>query len=143
MNRILIGSNYFFSHYNDFNSKDVDEIEIIETKDFSHVRQITGRGRCLFQLKKQASKDSYIDWALKSNLGMVVGKFLVPEFCNEIGFTIEDLPKLAPLINKLDNKHKYEKIIYDSYIENGAFILTNDQRDRAYKHYKENRGERS
>jgi hypothetical protein len=48
MNRILIGSNYFFSHYNDFNSKDVDEIEIIDTKDFSHVRQITGRGRCLF-----------------------------------------------------------------------------------------------
>jgi hypothetical protein len=55
---------------------------------------------------------------------MVIGKFLIPEFNELINFTIDDLPRLEPLLNRLDDKHKYEKIIYDSYIENNAFVLT-------------------
>lgn len=141
MNKILMGSQYFFSCYDDFESKDIDEVQIIETDEFAQVRQITGQGRCLFQMKKHNSKEDYIEWALKSNIGMVIGKFLVPEFCAEIDFTVEDLPRLEPLIDRLDDKHKYEKIIYHSYIENGSFTLTDEQRDRAYKSYKESRGE--
>ena len=141
MGKFLMGSQYFFSCYEDFNSKDIDEIEIIETRAFEYVRQLTGQGKCLFQLRKQEAVEDYINYALKSNLGMVVGKFLIPEFCEAIGFTINDLPKLKPLINKLDDKHKYEEIIFDSYIENGSFTLTNEQRERAYKSYKESRGE--
>jgi hypothetical protein len=71
---------------------------------------------------------------------MVVGKFLVPEFCAAIGFTIEDLPQLKPLIDILDNKHKYEEIIFNSYLKNGSFTLTDEQRERAYKSYKNSRG---
>ena len=71
---------------------------------------------------------------------MVIGKFLVPEFCNEIGFSIEDLRELVPLIEKLDKKHKYEEIIFNAYLENGAFILTDEQRAAAYKSYRESRG---
>lgn len=141
MNKFLIGSQYFFSCYPDFKSKDIDELQIIETNEFSQIRQITGQGRCLFQMKKHATKEDYIDWALKSQIGMVVGKFLVPEFCAAIGFTIEDLPRLKVLIDRLDDKHKYEEIIYNSYIENGLFTLTSDQRNRAYKSYKESRCE--
>lgn len=140
MNKILIGSQYFFSCYDDFNSKDIDELEIVETNEFKQIRQITGRGKCLFQLRRHNTKDEYIAWALQSELGMVVGKFLVPEFCDQIGFTVEDLPQLKPLINKLDKKHMYEKIIYNSYINNGSFSLTNEQRNAAYKSYKESRG---
>lgn len=140
MGKILIGSKYFFSCYNDFQSKDIDELSIIETDEFLQIRQITGRGRCLFLLRKHDTKDEYVDWALKSSVGMVVGKFLVPEFCAEIGFTIEDLPKMEPLIKILDDKHKYEEIIYNSYIENGSFTLTEEQRDRAYNSYKKTRG---
>ena len=141
MNKYLMGSQYFFSCYDDFKSKDIDEIQIIETNEFSQVRQITGQGRCLFQLKKHPSKEDYIDWALKSQIGMVIGKFLIPEFCEAIGFTIEDLPRLSVLIGRLDDKHKYEEIIYNSYLENGSFTLTDEQRERAYKSYKESRGE--
>lgn len=139
MSKILMGSQYFFSCYDDFNSKDIDEIEIVETNEFNYMRQFTGRGKCLFQLKKCPSKEGYIDWALQSQLGMVVGKFLIPEFCEAIGFTIEDLPRLRVLIDKLDDKHKYEEIIYNSYIENNSFTLTDEQRQRAYKSYKESR----
>ena len=141
MNKYLMGSTYFFSCYPDFNSKDIDEIEIIETNEFQHVRQITGRGKCLFQLKRCPSLEGYLDWALQSQIGMVVGKFLIPEFNEAIGFTIEDLPRVKPLIDKLDDKHKYEEIIYNSYIENGTFSLTNEQREKAYKSYKKSRGE--
>ena len=141
MSKILIGSQYFFSCYDDFSSKDIDEIEIIETNDFKYMRQLTGQGKCLFQLKKYPSKEEYIDWALKSELGMVVGKFLIPAFCRAIGFTAEDLPRLQTLVDKLDEKHKYEEVIFNSYIENGAFDLSDEQREKAYKSYKESRGE--
>lgn len=141
MSKILMGSQYFFSCYDDFGNKDVDEIEIIETNEFKYVRQLTGQGKCLFQLRKQNTKDDYINYALQSNLGMVIGKFLIPEFCETIDFSIVDLLKMKPLIDKLDNKHKYEEIIFDSYIANDSFTLTDEQRERAYKSYKESRGE--
>jgi hypothetical protein len=139
MHKFLIGSRYFFYSYPDFHSKDIDELEIIETEEFKNMRQITGQNRCLFQLKRQASKDAYVGLALKANLGMVIGKFLVPEFCRAIGFTIKDLPKLAPLIAKLDEKHKYEEIIFNSYLNNNAFTLTKEQLNLAYESYKESR----
>ena len=140
MGKFLIGSRYFFSCFEDFDSKDIDELEIIETDKFKYMRQLSGLGKCLFQLKKYSSKEEYISYALTQSLGMVVGKFLVPEFCEAIGFTIEDLPRMQPLIDKLDDKHKYEKIIFDSYIKNGSFTLTTEQREEAYKNYKESRG---
>lgn len=140
MSKYLMGSQYFFSCYADFVSKDTDEIQIIETDEFSHMRQLTGQGRCLFQLKKYSSKEEYINWDVHSNIAMSVGKYLVPEFCDAIGFTIDDLPKVQLLIDRLDDKHKYEEIIYKSYLENGSFELTEIQRERAYKSYKESRG---
>lgn len=140
MSKILIGSAYFFSCYPDFHSKDIDEIEIVETNTFQNMRQLTGRGKCLFQLRKKNNKQDYIDYALKQNLGMAIGKFLVPEFCNIINFRIEDLPCLQPLIDILDDKHQYEKIIYTAYLQNKAFTLTDEQREEAYKSYKTSRG---
>lgn len=139
-NKILVGSRYFFSCYSDCKSKDIDEVEIIETNEFKYMRQISGMGKCLFQLKKQRCAQDYIDYALQSSIGMVIGKFLIPEFCNEIGLSIEGLRELAPLIEKLDKKHKYEEIIFNSYLQNGDFILTDEQRAAAYKSYKESRG---
>ena len=135
-----MGSQYFFHQYPDFNSKDIDEIEIIDTNDFQNMRQLSGMGKCFFQLKKLNSVDDYINRALESRLGMVIGKFLVPEFCQEIGMSINDLPKLTPLLGLLDEQHEYERIIYNSYIENNSFTLTNAQRERAYKSYKNSRG---
>ena len=54
----------------------------------------------------------YFDSALKFKTGMAIGKFLVPEFCEIIGMTINDLPYLYPLIEVLDDRHKYEEIIF-------------------------------
>ena len=57
---------------------------------------------------------------------MRVGKFIVPEFCEYIGFEIKDYELLKPIFDKLDDKHKYEKVIMESYIENNSFTLTED-----------------
>lgn len=136
---ILMGSNYFFSQYKDFKSTDIDKIDIINTSDFKDKRIIRGQGKDYIFLKRKP-KEQLIQDALNSELAMVVGKFLIPEFNKQIGFTIEDLPKVQPLIDRLDDKHLYEKIIYDAYLENKEFILTQEQRDAAYASYKESRG---
>jgi hypothetical protein len=68
--------------------------------------------------------------------GILLGKFLVPDFAKEIDLTIEDLKCLSHLLEKLDEKHTYEKIIFNSYLENGDFYLTDEQRNRAYEEYK-------
>ena len=140
MDKFLIGSQYFFSCYPDFSSKDIDRLEIITTDEFQYVRQITGKGKCLFQLNKNRTKEEIIKWHINSDVGMIIGKFLVPEVCAELGFTMSDLLRLRPLLKKLDSKHKYEEIIYESYIQNGSFVLTEAQRRMAYKSYKESRG---
>ena len=140
MQKFLTGSTYFFSEYPDFKSKDIDEIEIIDTGDFKYLRQLSGRGRCLFQLKRQPSAEEYIKYAVECQPGMAIARFLSAEFNTEIGLTVEDLPKLQPLADRLDPKHKYLGYIYNCYLKNNSFSLTSEQRMQAYQIYKESRG---
>ena len=83
-----------------------------------------------------------IDKTLESGVNMRAGKFLSPEFAEYIGLTIEELKRLKPMFDDIDEKHKYEKVIFDSYVENNGFFLTDEQRLRAYDEYKRERPER-
>lgn len=139
MSKILVGSKYFFSCYEDFEPHDEDWIEIIDTTEFKQMRQISGQGKCLFQMKRHNTAQEYVNWALECQSGMVIGKFLVPEFNAAIGLSMADLKQLSPLIERLDDKHKYEEIIYNAYIENDCFVLTPEQRFAAYQSYKNSR----
>lgn len=139
MKSILVGSTYFFKGLEGFKSKDTDRIILVDNPvGFKNVRQTTGSGACLFEWRKMTS-DEFVEFTLQTKLPMSVGKFLVPEFCEAIGFTIKHLKKLKPVFKKLDDKHKYEKVIYESYIENGDFTLTEEQRLKAYEVYKKYR----
>lgn len=141
MNRkILVGSTYFFKDIEGFKSKDIDYL-IIEyvPKGYKTQYQITGKGQCLFKWRRM-SVSEYISLALKTKLPMEVGKFLVKEVAQKVGMTIKDLKKLAPVFDRMDSKHTYQKIIFESYIENNGFFLTNEQRMRAYEDYKKARG---
>lgn len=141
----LMGSTYFFSSYKDFKSKDTDYWELIDPKGFfKYVRRLTTVGQPMieyFSFNKNVTKEDHILEALNNSLPLVVGKFLIPEFCQEIGLNIQDLPRLKPLIDNLDEKHLYEKVIYEAYLENGDFYLTNTQRDQAYEIYKKARNQ--
>ncbi len=136
--RHVMGSRYFFGSYPDFKSHDFDFVEVLTTNEFLKKRVIRGQGKDIIQLRRKPKRE-LIEDALNEPLPMVVGKFLIPEFCAEIGFTIEDLPKIKPLLDKIDEKHSYELIIYESYLENGSFTLTEEQRLKAYECYKKYR----
>lgn len=134
-----MGSSYFFQKYSDFSSHDTDYIEIVGNADFPKKRSIRGRGLDLIQLAAR-SMESILRDDINENLPMNVGKWLIPEFCRLVGFKFGDLPKLKQMIDALDEKHLYEKTIYESYLENGDFTLTEHQRLKAYNEYRESRG---
>ena len=121
MDRFLVGSNVFFrGWFNDFVSKDVDTVILEDNPNgYENVRQFHFKDRCIFQWRRM-EKDEFIDLSLERGLGMELGKFLVPEFARELG-----------------EKHLYEKVIYDAYIENGCWGLTDEQRIEAYRIYNE------
>lgn len=136
--RYNIGSRLFFEGFPDFHPKDVDELELEEDpRIYKNVLQFRKKDgtRCFFKWRKM-SADDFVDYTLRSSVPMEIGKFLNPEFCNDIGFTIEHLKKLKPVAERLDVKHQYEKIIFDAYIQHGDFILTDEDRIRAYESYK-------
>lgn len=137
-----IGSSIFFDSYSDYTQKDIDILAITDLPLF---------GKPMINMKLK-DKDIFfmcieensvmLDKTLESGVNMRAGKFLSPEFAEYIGLTIEELKKLKPMFDDIDEKHMYEKVIFDSYIKNNGFFLTNDQRLMAYEEYKRQRPER-
>ena len=93
----------------------------------------------IFMYKPDVTKEEFIQELMTSGVNMKAGKFLVPDFCKHIGFTIEDLKELKPYFYNMDDKHKYEKLIYDAYLKNNDFVLTDEQRIDAFNEYKKER----
>ena len=135
--RFRVGSQAFFSNMPGFTPGDLDELEFEEQpKLFRNFMQFRKKDKtyCLFIWRKM-SADEFVEYTLNSKLPMELGKFLVPEVAEYLGFTIEHLKKLEPVVNRLDRKHRYEQIIYDSYISNNGFYLTDEQRNIAFEEY--------
>lgn len=131
-----IGSRAFFEDLPGYTSKDYDELCILDEFLFKgngvHANGLQGKDVFFF---RNMNKEEFIADSRTAELPMVVGKFLVPEFAEWLGFTIEDLKGIADIFEKMDEKHSYEKIIFDSYIENNGFYLTETQRLAAYNEY--------
>ena len=115
----------------------MDEVEFEEHpklyRNFMQFRK-RDKSKCLFMWRKMAP-DEFVEYTLQSRLPMEVGKFLVPEVAEYLGFTIDHLKKLSPVFDRMDEKHGYEKVIFEAYIKNGAFFLTDEQRNKAYREY--------
>ena len=138
--KFIVGSTAFFNTFDDFISKDSDEIWIIEKSKMFEKNKLKSffirSSKRDVILYKDLSKDEFIKCDLNYNDSIKLGKYLTKSFINHIGLTIEDLKSLKPLYDKIDEKHEYQKIIYDSYLENNDFILTNEQLENAYEVYK-------
>ena len=136
-----MGSSIFFNCFDDYTAKDADKLCIMDTfiVKGTNVLNMKLKGDDVFFFRNM-NKEEFINDTIDSNVPMRVGKFLVPEFCKYIGFEISDYDKLKDMFDKLDEKHRYEIIIRDAYIENGSFTLTDEQRMRAYEEYKKERG---
>ena len=139
--KFKIGSNAFFDTFDDFKSKDNDVLCIMNDwlVDNTNVLKTKTNNDDVFYFKNMTLQQ-FIDDTLNCDTPMRVGKFLVPEFAQHLNMTIDDLKILEPLFDKLDDNHKYEKIIYDSYIKNNGFYMTKIQLQKAYDEYKRYRG---
>ena len=136
IHKFIVGSSAFFKNIQDFNPKDLDVLFILDCPIFGYnVSRIRKDNNDKFMLYN-SGKDNLIEMI---NDPLQVGKFLVQDFVNYIKLEINDLKKLNHWFDKLDEKHKYEKIIYDAYIQNNAFYLTDDQLLKAYNIYKKYR----
>ena len=133
---IIVGGHAFFKDFPEYVFHDIDEINILNEFPFK------SNGLCMKMNNKDVffipnySKEQVL---LSLDDPLKIGKLLVPEYAEYIGLTINDLKSLKQTFNKLDNKHKYYKIIYNAYIENNDFVLTEQQRIRAFEEYKRER----
>lgn len=136
----VVGSRYFFKDIVGFSSKDTD-ILIVEKEptEYKTFMQISGKNKCIFKWRFMPMH-LFLHYAfMLENTPMNVGKFLNKEFAKYIGLDIKHLARLKPIFKKLDEKHLYEKVIFESYIKNNGFYLTEEQRLRAYEEYKKYR----
>lgn len=140
LRKFKCGSSYFFSRYRDYKLKDDDEVHVCDKLlGKSTVLNLKKDGMDIFFVKDMSPKE-HIESCLGPGVPpMRAGKYLIPEFNIYIGFSIEDLKALDECFERMDKKHTYEKIIYEAYIENGGFYLTDEQRERAYEEYKRTR----
>ena len=135
-NKFLVGSRAFFECYEDFVPHDTDWVEMIGANQPFQYHHVMRNKVCHILLRWEKNAQTHINYALQQDCPLVVGKFLVPEFANAIHLTIDELKQLEPLLKKIDNKHKYQILIFDSYIANNDFTLTDEQRLAAYNEYK-------
>jgi len=139
LHRYITGSDLFFHGREGFTPHDVDYCELWDDlPDGELYRKDEKANWDVYQWKKMKPEE-YIDFALKNCTPWQICQFLTPGFCIEVGFTVEDLKKLKPLRDSLYEKHLYQGIIYDGFIENGDWYLKKEQLDRAFELYKEKR----
>lgn len=139
--KFTIGSHYFFDGMKNFSPKDKDVLIIVDhwfPKNTNVLNFKDKNGNDVF-LYKNMDKNEFIEDTLNSNVPMRCGKFLVKEFSEYIGLTIDDLKKLDTMFQQFqenDPKHLYEKYIYQYYIENGNFEMTQEQLQKVFEIYK-------
>ena len=134
------GSCSFFEGLDGFFPKDVDILIFDDSpKGYEYYKQISYGDKCVFEWNNKGV-DFLINYALNHpKPAMQVIKFLSPGVADYIGLGIDKLQLLKPLIDALDSKHEYAKVIYQSYIENGKFELIDKQRLEAFEVYKKSR----
>ena len=145
MKKIVIGSYPFFHTYSDYHSHDKDYIvfdnDSVKSNRFMNVRLFKEKTDTYYF--KDLPKEEFLKQELEriKNIPMAINKFLVPEVCRYKGIKLQDLKPFEHLFEKMDDKHKYLGVIYQFYLQNGDFVLTQEQRDAAYHEYKKYRKE--
>ncbi len=134
--RFLVGSRAFFAGIDGFKSPNRNILELVGNPAFLAGKEQNERVTRIYKYTRQPAPKMIAD-AVASGDAKKLGKFLVPDVARAIGMTIKDLQALQPLVDRLDKKQAYQKVIYDAYVENGGFVMTNEQLQAAYKAYKE------
>lgn len=136
--RFLVGSRAFFAGIGGFKSGNRNQLELLDNPNFKQGVEKNDRVTRVFKYTKEPAQ-TMIDRCLASGNPLQVGKFLVPDVAHAIGLQVQDIERLAPLIERLPDKHEWQEVVYNAYLANGTFTLTEEQRQEAYAAYKEAR----
>ena len=140
---IVIGSNAFFKKFEDFSSKDKDLLCVMEDIVIPNFLawEFKDEAGIDVVMIKDMTKEELLSHSINKEDPICVGKILVPEVAEYFNLTIDDLKAAKPVIDLLDDGHKYYKVIYEAYLENDSFSLTDEQLKKAYETYKYFRNE--
>ena len=109
LKKIKCGSSIFFSKFDDYKLKDTDWLVFVDKLPGNQLMwRVKIKDDDLMMFKIGTSKQQHIDMVFDTKVPMKIGKFLVPEFNEYIGFTVDELNQFSALIEQLDDKHKYE-----------------------------------
>ena len=131
-----VGSQAFFKDKPDFKPHDKDLLMIVdEGNGFKFSKQLSTGSTCYIYLVKHSVKD-ILNFVLQDKVTpLQVCKFFVPEVSEFLGMTLANFKKLEPKVRKLTGKHQYYQIIFDAYVANGSFALSEEQLEEAYASY--------
>lgn len=135
-----VGSNAFFSSFEDFEPKDDDCLVIMKKTLSGRPSEHKKIGRKDYFFYKEMSKYEMIKMINLQSLSMRAASFFVPEFVKYYNVTISDLDLLKEKFEDMDKKHTYVTMIYHFYKENNGFYLTDEQLKAVYSDYKKTRG---
>ena len=140
MKQFEIGSNAFFSKFPDYTPRVANILYIDDNPDYGYETSYMDENGIHIIRWKNMTKEELMTYHKDCYVGRYIGKFLVPEYAEYFGITIDGLKELHHLIDFIDERHIYEKMIYDFYIKNNGFFLTDDQLKEVYDEYKKERG---
>ena len=141
MAEFIIGSKAFFTGFSDFKAIDTDYLILEDNPDYELTKSVMDENGNHYVYWENMPKERFIEIHTHFYEGRFMQKFLVPEFVEYLGFTIDDLKSLSFLLDRLDEQHSYCRTIYNYYIENNSFTLTQEQLTQAYEVYKMDRKE--
>lgn len=152
-----VGSYPFFKNYRNYICHDRDILRFVSDIDIKYESLCENRKYLVIReddkdifIYKKMSREEYLnyifcDMRMKNDddLEYIYEDFslLCPDLVKYYNITVDDIRPLKKNFEHKNDKHKYQKVIFDSYIENNGMYLTQEQLDKAYEEYKKYRPE--
>lgn len=137
--RFITGSRTFFEGMEGFMPHDADYLEIDPDLQVAGTQYKPSPGVDVYRWKFSTFGEFYDFFKIHRHPNMRLCLFLSRDVARFLGMDFEDLKKVAFLKEGMDKRHMYLVSIYDFYMENGGWFLTERQRDEAYEIYKRER----
>lgn len=139
MGKFIVGSRAFFSACDGFRGTGHDYLVLEDNPEgykWRHEQSL--RHVSTFRYRREPVVDM-VRRTIECGDALLVGKFLVPEVAEAIGATVADILPLEALLPGLAPLYQYLTVIFEAVKRNNSFVLTEEQREEAYKAYRQSR----
>lgn len=130
-----VGSRLFFDGMPGYNPKDSDYVMLVENPTiFENCMTVRGENKDIF-LWRKTNAEEFVDMTIRMGTPMLAGKFLNKELCEDAGMTRQVFGKLKPLFDNMDDRHTYQKLIFDHILKTWDFDIPDKTRNIAFLTY--------